>query len=90
MHRTTGEGEHPAQLNAIMFDDLPSLQVAREAEDGRIFQYVEGLSEEEIGQVFSYSTTEALPQRFPLRTCWLIGSITRPIIAAKRTASSLF
>ena len=67
MRRFTGEGEHPAQLNAIMFDDLPSLQVAREAEDGRIFQYVEGLSEEEIGQDFSYSTTKALPQRFPLR-----------------------
>ena len=27
MRRFTGEGEHPAQLNAIMFDDLPSLQV---------------------------------------------------------------
>ena len=67
MRRFTGGGEHPAQLNAIMFDDLPSLQVAREAEDGRIFQYVEGLSEEEIGQDFSYSTTKALPQRFPLR-----------------------
>jgi uncharacterized damage-inducible protein DinB len=67
MRRFTGEGEHPAQLNAIMFDDLPSLQVAREAEDGRIFQYVEGLSEEEIGQDFSYSTTKGLPQRFPLR-----------------------
>src|SRR5687767_7377433 len=62
MRRFTGEGEHPSKLNAIMFDDLASLEGARRMEDGRIIQYVEGLSEEEIGRDFSYSTTKGVPQ----------------------------
>jgi uncharacterized damage-inducible protein DinB len=66
MRRFTGEGEHPSKLNAIMFDDLPSLEAARRAEDARIIQYVQGLSEEEIGRDFSYSTTKGVPQRFIL------------------------
>ena len=67
MRRFTGEGEHPAQLNAIMIDDLTSLEAARKAEDSRIIQYVAGLSEAEIGVDLSYSTTKGVPQRFPLR-----------------------
>jgi uncharacterized damage-inducible protein DinB len=67
MRRFTGKGDHPSKLNAIMFDDLPSLEAARSAEDARIIQYVEGLSEEEIGGDFSYSTTKGVPQRFILR-----------------------
>ena len=91
MHRFTGEGEHPAQLNAIMFDELPSLEVARRAEDARIVQYVEDLSEEEIGKDFSYSTTKGVPQRFMLRDS--VGTLVQSpdrIIAVKSTASSLF
>jgi hypothetical protein len=34
MRRFTGKGEHPSKLNAIMFDDLPSLEAARRAEHG--------------------------------------------------------
>lgn len=67
MRRFTGKGEHPSELNAIMFDDLPSLEAARTAEDARIIEYVEGLSEEEIDRDFSYSTTKGAPQSFPLR-----------------------
>ena len=63
MRRFTGKGEHPSKLNAIMFDDLPSLEAARRAEDALIIQYLEGLSEEEIGRDFSYSTTKGVPQR---------------------------
>lgn len=44
MHRLTGVGDHPNKLNAILFDDLPSLSVAREQEDHRIVRFVEGLS----------------------------------------------
>jgi uncharacterized damage-inducible protein DinB len=90
MRRFTGKGEHPSKLNAIMFDDLPSLEDARRAEDARIIQYVEGLSEEEIGRDFSYSTTKGCRNDSFCGICWHIGSITRPIIAVKRTASSLF
>jgi uncharacterized damage-inducible protein DinB len=67
LRRFTGEGEHPAQLNAILFDDVPSLELARQAEDDRITRYVEGLSAEQIDQDFGYSTTKGVPQRFPLR-----------------------
>jgi uncharacterized damage-inducible protein DinB len=67
MRRFTGEGDHPARLNAIMFDDLPSLEVARKAEDARIIRYVDGLSNEEIGKDFNYSTTKGVPQRNVLR-----------------------
>jgi uncharacterized damage-inducible protein DinB len=67
MRRFTGEGDHPSTLNATMFDDLPSLEAARKAEDSRIIRYVDGLSEEEIGREFNYSTTKGVPQRNLLR-----------------------
>ena len=63
MRRLTGEGEHPAKLDAIVFDDLASLERARKAEDDRIVRYVEGLSEQDLGKEVSYSTTKGVPQR---------------------------
>lgn len=63
MRRLTGEGDHPAKLDAILFDDLPSLERARQAEDARIIGYVEALSEDDIGKQLSYSTTKGAPQR---------------------------
>src|SRR5256885_16930777 len=57
MRRFTGTGDHPAKLNAIMFDDLPSLELARKEEDDRIIRYVDGLREEEIGKDLDYFTT---------------------------------
>jgi uncharacterized damage-inducible protein DinB len=67
MRRFTGEGDHPAKLNAIMFDDLLSLEAARKAEDSRIIRYVDRLSEEEIRKDLDYSTTKGVPQRNQLR-----------------------
>lgn len=67
MRRFTGTGDHPAKLNAIMFDDLPSLEVARKEEDNRIVQYVDRLSAEDLGKDLDYSTTSGTPQRNPLR-----------------------
>ena len=63
MRRFTGEGDHPAKLDAIVFEDLPSLEVARKAEDARIIRYVDELSEEEIDKDLDYSTTKGVPQR---------------------------
>src|SRR5258707_15854429 len=45
MWRLTGTGDHPHELNAILFDDLPALRTARQAEDVRIMAYMEGLGE---------------------------------------------
>jgi uncharacterized damage-inducible protein DinB len=67
MRRFTGEGDHPARLDAILFEDLPSLDAARKAEDGRIARYVDGLSEEDIGRDLDYATTKGVPQRHSLR-----------------------
>jgi len=63
MRRFTGEGDHPAKLNAIMFDDLDSLETARKAEDERIVRYVESLTEEDFGREVSYATTSGVPHR---------------------------
>jgi uncharacterized damage-inducible protein DinB len=49
MRRFTGVGDHPDKLNAIMFDDLVSLEVARKEED--------------IDKDLSYATTKGVPYR---------------------------
>lgn len=66
MRRFTGVGDHPAKLNAIMFDDLEALAAARQEEDGRIIRYVDGLSGEDIDKAFNYTTTKGVPQRHRL------------------------
>ncbi len=63
MRRLTGEGEHPEKLDAILFDDLPSLEMARQEEDERIIRYVDGLCDEDIGKDVSYATTKGVPHR---------------------------
>jgi uncharacterized damage-inducible protein DinB len=36
LKRLTGDGDAPKRLDAILFEDLPALRAAREAEDARI------------------------------------------------------
>ena len=59
MHRFTGEGDEPKQLDAILFDDLASLWRAREAEDRRIARYVEGLDEARLAGNIRYRSTRS-------------------------------
>ncbi len=54
MKRFTGSGDAPDRLDAILFDDLASLRLAREAEDARIVAWVEGLSEADLAATISY------------------------------------
>jgi uncharacterized damage-inducible protein DinB len=63
MRRLTGIGESPDKLNAILFEDLPSLRDARAAEDRRIIAFVEGLDEAAFEEVFDYRTLNGTPQR---------------------------
>jgi uncharacterized damage-inducible protein DinB len=56
MRRFTGEGPVQTKLDEILFDDLASLRVEREAQDGRINAYVDGLSEKQLGETFTYRT----------------------------------
>ncbi len=65
MQRITGEGEAPDRLDAILFDRLPELRVAREAEDRRIVDHVTGLDEAQLAGVIRYrrvSTPELFAQ----------------------------
>lgn len=58
MKRFTGRGDAPANLDAIIQQALPALRMAREAEDRRIVEWVEDLSDKDIAGRFSYVTTD--------------------------------
>jgi uncharacterized damage-inducible protein DinB len=66
MRRLTGTGDHPNQLDAMLFDDLPSLRTARQAEDVRIMAFVEGLGEADLQKECDYQTLNGSPQRQPM------------------------
>ena len=63
MRRLTGAGDHPERLNAILFDNLPSLHTARVEEDRRIIGFVQGLAEPAFEEVLDYRTLNGTPQR---------------------------
>lgn len=63
MRRLTGAGDHPDRLDAILYDDLQSLALARQAEDGRIIGYVAGLRDADIDKELRYATTKDVPYR---------------------------
>lgn len=65
MTRLDGQGEAPTRLDAILFEDLEPLRVAREAEDARIIGFVAGLSDRALAENFEYATTRGAPQRQP-------------------------
>src|SRR5258707_4994119 len=56
MHRFTGTGDAPTQLNAILYEDFASLREARRAEDERIVGYFDGLSEADLAGRIRYRT----------------------------------
>ena len=63
MRRLTGAGEHPTNLNSIVFDDFPSLSAARQQEDQRIIAYVESLSDAQMEETWAYRTLNGTPQK---------------------------
>lgn len=54
MRRLTGEGEAPDRLDAILFKTFEPLRAARRAEDRRIIDWIERLSEDDLRGVFRY------------------------------------
>jgi uncharacterized damage-inducible protein DinB len=54
MYRFTGLGEAPDRLDAILVEEFASLRAARQIEDGRIVNYVEGLDDERLHGVIKY------------------------------------
>jgi uncharacterized damage-inducible protein DinB len=57
LHRFTGEGDEPAELDAILYDDFAALRAARGAGDARIIAYVDGLSDASLAGTIRYRTT---------------------------------
>jgi uncharacterized damage-inducible protein DinB len=62
LKRLTGEGDHPNQLNAILYDDRVELARARIAEDDRLIAVVERYDEAALASLHSYKTTSGMPQ----------------------------
>ncbi len=56
MKRFTGEGTAPAALDTILHAALPALRVAREAEDARIVEWIDGLPDKAFTGRFTYLT----------------------------------
>ena len=66
MQRFTGEGDAPDRLDAILFESLPDLRLARAAEDSRIEAYTAGLSEAALEGIIRYrrvSSPDEIAQR---------------------------
>ena len=56
MRRFTGEGPSPMRLDDILYDDLPTLRAAREAEDALILAYVGSLAPSDLDGTICYRT----------------------------------
>jgi uncharacterized damage-inducible protein DinB len=59
MRRFTGEGEEPKQLDAILYDDLAALRVARRHEDRRIIAYIDTLTDAALAGTLRYRSTRS-------------------------------
>jgi uncharacterized damage-inducible protein DinB len=55
MRRFTGAGDAPSALDVMLFEQFSALQDARKAEDERIANWVASVSEESLGQNFTYT-----------------------------------
>ena len=59
LHRFTGKGDEPVQLDAILFEDFAGLRRAREIEDARIVAYVDTLDEARLAGTIRYRSTRS-------------------------------
>ena len=59
MHRFTGEGEEPKELDGILYDDFVELRAERRVEDARINTYISGLSERDLAGTIGYHSTRS-------------------------------
>jgi uncharacterized damage-inducible protein DinB len=62
LKRLTGQGEHPDQLNAIIYDNRADLTRARLAEDARLISVIEQCDDTQLAGKFVYRTTSGSPQ----------------------------
>jgi uncharacterized damage-inducible protein DinB len=67
MHRLERAGTHPDRLDAIIFEEFAALRAARELEDQRILQFVEGLENHDLEKMWAYRTLNGALQQQPVR-----------------------
>ncbi|MGB8816801.1 MAG: DinB family protein [Rhizobiaceae bacterium] len=60
MKRFTGDGDAPAKLDTILYDDRALLGIAREAEDARVTAWINDLRPEAFTGRFTYTTVTDL------------------------------
>jgi len=63
MQRFTGQGDAPDRLDAILFETFAELRAAREAEDRRIVDFVNGLDDARIAGTIKYRRVTS-PEQF--------------------------
>jgi uncharacterized damage-inducible protein DinB len=63
MQRFTGAGDAPDRLDAILFETFDELRAAREAEDRRIIDFVDGLDDGRIARSIKYRRVSS-PEQF--------------------------
>lgn len=63
MQRFTGEGDAPDRLDAILYETFDELRAARQAEDERIVDFVDGLDDKRIAATIKYRRVSS-PQQF--------------------------
>lgn len=66
LHRLTGEGEAPARLDTILYENFGELREAREAEDKRLAAYVASLETPDFSRVIHYGNTRGETKQLPL------------------------
>jgi uncharacterized damage-inducible protein DinB len=59
MHRFTGEGDEPKELDAILYEDFAELRRARRTEDARIEEYVAALTDAALAGTIRYRSTRS-------------------------------
>ncbi|XIA68047.1 DinB family protein [Bradyrhizobium sp. TZ2] len=62
LKRLISEGDHPNDLNAILYEDRIELTKARIAEDSRLVDSLESADETALRGLRSYTTTSGMPQ----------------------------
>jgi uncharacterized damage-inducible protein DinB len=63
MQRFTGQGDAPNRLDAILFETFGELRAAREVEDQRIVDFVDGLDDARIAGTIKYRRVSS-PEEF--------------------------
>jgi uncharacterized damage-inducible protein DinB len=84
MQRFTELGDAPGRLDAILFETFDELRAAREVEDRRIVDFVDGLDDARIAGTIRYRASPRpshSSSNWPRR--WRIGSITKPTTAGR-------